>query len=762
MHVSARQKQPHHESLHTFDIWCCRFKWQEIFRLGLFFWLVLTAVSSNALPTVVQNGNTLTMSNVNVTVQYNLGTGKANFYWQNSLKISGFYAGFELTSYITGTIYTTRTCTVTSNTVIVTSTGAGLQLMKQYFIFDQDNSFLTRLEVDGVALKSNWMGPVVVDTSGFVDIGSYGDDRALYVPFDNDSFTRYNAMPINSSTNSYEVSAFYDNVTRNGLVVGSVTHDTWKTGVYFVGVSNKLANLNVYGGVVSSQTRDVMPHGQVVGNVITSPTVFVGFGTDWRTTMEDYANENANMVPRRVWNGGVPFGWNSWYGIGTSISYNAGITVSGFLQANLQGNNFSNNGTIYVNLDSYWDNLNASQLINFVNTCHANGQKAGIYWTPFVWWGSATNATNSQVQGSTYKYSDIALRTTNGSFQTFDGAIAVDPTHPGTKQRMDYYTGLFAEYGFDYIKLDFLTHGALEGVHYDTNVTTGIQAYNQGMQYLINDIGNQMYISESIAPIFPYQYAHSRRIACDTSTLISETSYEMQSVTYGWWISGRLYQYNDPDCMKFSGATTNENQSRLISCAISGTVFLNSDDLTSPTAQALAITCLTNAAIDNVARIGQTFKPVENNTGTSPANVFVGQNDTTWYLAIFNYGSSALNTNVNLGRAGIAGVFSAMDLWSGSATPVTGTTFPVSLNAKQSKLFKLLNVPVLQSPQMGPNRTFSCSLAGNAGSVYALDATTNFADWSTVATITNAAGTTLVTFTNVPGPKNYYRARFLR
>ena len=47
------------------------------------------------------------------------------------------------------------------------------------------------------------------------------------------SFT-YNAMPMNSSGIGYEVGAFYDNTSRNGLVVGSVTHDTWKTGVYFV------------------------------------------------------------------------------------------------------------------------------------------------------------------------------------------------------------------------------------------------------------------------------------------------------------------------------------------------------------------------------------------------------------------------------------------------------------------------------------------------------------------------------------------------
>src|SRR5205814_8773615 len=67
-----------------------------------------------------------------------------------------------------------------------------------------------------------------------------------------------------------------------------------------------------------------------------------------------------------------------------------------------------------------------------------------------------------------------------------------------------------SNWGFDFIKLDFLSHGSLEGIHYDASVKTGIQAYNQGMQYLRGRLNGKMFLSESIAPIFPYQYAHSR------------------------------------------------------------------------------------------------------------------------------------------------------------------------------------------------------------------------------------------------------------
>src|SRR4030095_13108653 len=167
----------------------------------------------------------------------------------------GLYSGGVLTNYITDTIYTNHTWTVTSNQVEVLSTRADLPAMKQTFILDQDNSFLTRVDMLGSGLQSRWMGPLVMDITGGVDIGAYNDPRALVVPFDNDSFTfSYNAMPINNTSMSYEASAFYDNTTRNGLVVGSVTHDLWKTGVYFQGVNNRLNVLNVFGGVTSTDT----------------------------------------------------------------------------------------------------------------------------------------------------------------------------------------------------------------------------------------------------------------------------------------------------------------------------------------------------------------------------------------------------------------------------------------------------------------------------------------------------------------------------
>ena len=262
---------------------------------------------------------------------------------------------------------------------------------------------------------------------------------------------------------------------------------------------------------------------------------------------------------------------------------------------------------------------------------------------------------NTFIQGSTntWLYSDAILKDSSGNYEMSDGGYALDPTHPGTRDMINYFINLYTNWGFDYIKMDFLSHGTFEGVHYDPTVSTGIQAYNQGMQYVLNAINGRMFISESIAPLFPYQYAHSRRISCDAQTSrIGDTEYVMNSVSYGWWLNG-VYQFNDPDIMVFTnGSDTNEAQSRLISGAVTG-VMLNGDDLTTTNGQNGAQPFLTNAAIDSVARVGQTFTSAsKGNSGSSQPRTFLsvkmGQN---WYVAVFNYTASATNETVNLSRA---------------------------------------------------------------------------------------------------------------
>ncbi|MGH7990903.1 MAG: hypothetical protein ACREDS_12035, partial [Limisphaerales bacterium] len=228
-----------------------------------------------------------------------------------------------------------------------------------------------------------------------------------------------------------------------------------------------------------------------------------------------------------------------------------------------------------------------------------------------------------------------------------------------------------------------------------------------------------------------------------------------------------LYQFNDPDLMVFdNGPDFNENQSRLINCAITG-VFLNGSILTNSASINLAQLCLTNAAINNVARVGKTFRPVDGATGTGAADILERQDGRNWNIAFFNYYSSAYNETIDLTNAGLPpGIFVATNLFNGTTSTVSNS-FSVSLNAKQAKLFCLS----LVSPPPLPQFTAGAKSDGNhfifsgtngiPGWNYLVLASTNLlpplAEWTVIATNVFDAGGNF-NFTNSPNtPQTFYR-----
>ncbi len=189
-----------------------------------------------------------------------------------------------------------------------------------------------------------------------------------------------------------------------------------------------------------------------------------------------------------------------------------------------------------MNLDGGWTKIKEADVIESAKHIHDQGQKAGIYFTPFSYWSDDFTKPVEGTNGK-YTYADILLRDSKGNpLPKIDGARPLDPTHPGTIARIDYELGRFVAWGYDYVKLDFLNCGSLEGHHYDPAITTGVAAYAYGMQRVEDDlspkkIGRPFFISLSIAPLFP-AHGHSRRVSCDAFGRIEDTEYLLNAVTF--------------------------------------------------------------------------------------------------------------------------------------------------------------------------------------------------------------------------------------
>ena len=454
---------------------------------------------------------------------------------------------------------------------------------------------------------------------------------------------RYRNTPFGESIpDSYEVTALVNADTRRAIVVGSVEHDTWKTGIKVAtDGACRVDTLIAYGGIATNLTRDIIPHGIVSGKSVKSPLIFIGDYDDWRDGMEAFADACTEIAPKIASRGGRPFGWNSWGKLQTKINYDKAMEVSDFIHDALQNESFNNDGNVYIGLDAFWDfGFKPEQHKQFTEHCRKNGQKAGIYYCPFTDWAKNPDATVGEMPE--YKFKDLYLYG-DGKILEFDGAYALDPTHPAVKARIAKQLREFIDWGYEYVKIDFMAHGAYEADrHFDPAVTTGVQAYNQGMAFIDSVADGKLWINLSIAPLFPANYAHSRRIGCDAWADINNTEYTLNALTYGWWLD-HMYHYNDADHIVLEGVSDGENRARVTSSAITG-VYLLGDDMSREGDDAVKRRIrknITNPDINRMARECKSFRPIELGQGDRATDAFVADMGDEMYVAVFTFADKA-------------------------------------------------------------------------------------------------------------------------
>jgi len=156
----------------------------------------------------------------------------------------------------------------------------GSPTLEQVFRVYDDRPFVL-VELRAIApesIQSNWISPLIVDrkdNDAELSAGPADDPRLLEVPFDNDDWRRFNARRLDGagtfSGTGFEFTTIFDLPSDRGWVIGSVTHDFWKTGIDFRAGSSpaRVDGLMVYGGAATSGgTHDVCPHGAMVGTTI--------------------------------------------------------------------------------------------------------------------------------------------------------------------------------------------------------------------------------------------------------------------------------------------------------------------------------------------------------------------------------------------------------------------------------------------------------------------------------------------------------------
>ena len=551
-------------------------------------------------------------------------------------------------------------------------------LVQIFWVYSNRAEAIERLEVQATSrTSSNYLAPI--GSANGVQFKSNSPLQALFVPWDNDNYFRFRSdgwgEGEGDGDGSYEVGAVYSDSSRKGLIVGSIDHDKWKSAIRFKhDTEGKLADIHVYSGVTSKYTHDKQGHGSVSGSVVSSPRFVFGYYGDWRSGLERYGDLNALVKPPLPSLKDPPFGWNSWSAHKMSVNAADARAATDFVHDELPG--LRSNGTATINFDAGNGNLSRTQMKAFIQHAHSLGLKAGTYWTPFACWGELDQIRDDAPR----TFREIVLKDDHGiPFPKLDGSYPFDPSHPTVLSRIDHQLKEIVDIGFDYIKMDFMSHGAMEGKHFDPKVETGTEAYNLGMQRIVDDlspkrIGRKVFISLSIAPLFPHGYADSRRISCDVFANIGASEYLLNSTNYGWWPAKRLYRFDDADSVcvyQASGespVTEAEARTRFTASVISGGMMIESDDLTNTTAKDRVKKVFSNQEMVDLARQSPPFWPVDGTTGSKAGDAFVWHSGSKTFVALFNFDKkNSRIASIPLGRLGLSSNdYRIHDLWQKS------------------------------------------------------------------------------------------------
>lgn len=582
----------------------------------------------------------------------------------------------------------------------------GYQMRQEFFLYE-DGTFTVgvTMEKEGI-FTTNQMFPVYSASNKSIIKKVTEKLRLLSVPFDNDKWAKFVDYPVRYAKNSYEFSVLHPENCKEGIVIGSVDHDTWKTVVKVTADEEEnIVSLDVMCGAATEDTRDIdeVEHGYVSGKEVKSARVFMGFYKNWQKGLMAYGKANAAVKPALPWNGPVIFGWNSWASLMGTVSFEKYKEASDFMKT-LQYTYCGSDGNQYINYDAAWGRF-TNKMRDSVAYVRENGQIPGTYFSPFI---THEHQFKDEVPGTSgnYLFEDLLLRDKEGKvLSQVDGLYSLDPTHPGTLDYISYVTGNIIKWEFCSVKTDFVAHACREGVFYNKNITTGVQAFNFGMQHYVNCLseeraGYPIFISLSIAPIMPHGYGHARRISCDAFGSLDQSEYLNNCITYLWWMNDCLYRFNDPDHIvtyktydKHS-TSLEEGITRYHTGVICGSLMLTSDDYGITEARERASYVLGNEEINAVARKGESFWPISGAKGEFPADVFMRKDEEAVIVAVFNYNLSdekeMLISLEELEMEFQTGLV-LRDLWTKEENEIQSDVIRVRLSPAQSKILKIFS-----------------------------------------------------------------------
>ncbi|MBE6929031.1 MAG: alpha-galactosidase [Ruminococcaceae bacterium] len=305
----------------------------------------------------------------------------------------------------------------------------------------------------------------------------------------------------------------------------------------------KLSQNGSFSAMQNVEARAIEP-----GETITTDWFYLGCGDTPDAALSDYADTLAFMSGVKDLPAEVPTGWCTWY-------YYLGNLDQGDVREGLSflADHKEELPVRYVQIDDGWfinwgeweENEKFSDgMKKLADEIRAEGFIPGIWLCPF-----------SANKGSKLfrEHPELLIGKPDGSgpvsIANGGSLFAIDPTNPVMEEKMrKLYHRLTYDWGYGYIKMDYMISGNVAGVHYDKRATT-VSSMRRGLEIIRESVKPGTFLLACSSPLAPpIGLVDGMRTSCDIF-------HNWNSVKECFLRNLKRYFYhkkvwiNDPDCI---------------------------------------------------------------------------------------------------------------------------------------------------------------------------------------------------------------------
>ncbi|MFE6175442.1 alpha-galactosidase D [Streptomyces sp. NPDC056464] len=325
---------------------------------------------------------------------------------------------------------------------------------------------------------------------------------------------------------------------------------------------------------------------------------------------------------------------------------------------------------------------------------HSKGLKAGIYLPVGLEKGAYNDGKNPIWNAEGCTTGDIVyddLRTTNG----WDSAYKIDFSDPCAQKYIDSQAQMFADWGYDFLKLDGVGPGSFKnGDNYDN--VADVAAWQKAIETAGRPIHLELSWSLDYGHVEDWKkYSNGWRIdtdvECYCNTLVTwENSVDDRwDDAPAWTAHAGPGGWNDLDSLnvgngEMDGLTKAERQSYATLWAIAKSPLFTGDDVTKLDSYGLSL--LTNREV--IAINQSSAPPAEPVTASDPQQVWAAKNpDGTYTVALFNLSDAPASVTANWSALGFKGKAAVRDVWNKEGLGTYTDKITQALPAHGSRLF---------------------------------------------------------------------------